>query len=292
MKKIILRNTEISIKLFLITLFVIITIVVNNNYLYQPYHKNIQYGEEQGISILGGSNVMYGISAKLLMRGRKNYKIKNYSIPNEGRIFSMYIKWVSSYLKYSPVIIYSSIDFWTLGQKSGADIDVEKQHLPYRPLLIDLYNYVKSKLFLSQKQFRRKFDSFGDLKKDNFKCNKEVKVFNIEKLKGGLSKSKVSRFISRFKIIKSTFNSAKVILRVPPLYINKKDQAIFEKYIKDIHDTLKKNKIEVLIPNPVLYFDNKFVCNAAHHPKSELRAILTKDLLKQLIMNNNLPKND
>lgn len=60
-------RVEIFIKILLTTLFVIVAIVSNNSHFYQPYYKNIQYSEVQDIAILGGSNVMYGISARLLL---------------------------------------------------------------------------------------------------------------------------------------------------------------------------------------------------------------------------------
>lgn len=270
---------EVFIKLFLIVMFISLSIISNNDFYYKPYYKNIQYDEKLDVAILGGSNVMYGVSARLLLNN--NY-VRNYSIPNEGRAFSRYVKWVSLYLDESPVLIYSSIDFWILSENSG-ELDVKNQFLlPYRPIIIDLYLHIKSKMYSHVKTFNRKFDNYGDMLNNSFKCNNNVKVFDIDRLKGGISDSKINDFRNRIETLKETFHSDKIILRVPPLYINKKDLFVFKAYINNVLSILKRNELNVIIPNPVLYFDNKFVCNAAHHPTSEMREILTKDLFKQL----------
>ena len=287
-----LMGLEIFIKLIFVTLFSVVGFYGNKDFFNKPFYKNIKYNNEQKIAILGGSNVMYGVSAASLLNG--DFDARNYSISHEGLDFSLYISWLSSSLDSSKLIIYSSIDFWKLSE-SADDLDQKRQYLlPRRPLFLDLYSDVKSKLsFLTGKSthhFQRDFNSSGDMKANNFRCKNDVKHHDVNKLISGLSENKISGFSKRIEVIKEKFNAEKVVLRVPPLYIAKDDEVAFTNYIKVVVAKLEKEGVEVLIPGSVLYFDKRFVCDAAHHGTDELRKILTRDLSKQLILGDFLPK--
>jgi hypothetical protein len=239
--------------------------------------------------LLGGSNIIYGLSAEMLspITGTPFF---NLGLFKEGYSFDRYLDFVQKSLEAVErqdvdLIVYSTFDFFrsdisgidTLGfDEAGIatkETGVKVSLLPATPIFTRVQD-----LFSSTANSYRLQGERGDLNLDHIDCSVGVRLPNevydetFAAKFSGILRDRVLR-------IRDSYPSARIVVSAPARFIAARQ--LLESEIELYSETLLSHGVEFIVEAP---FENESdLCNAAHHPNDAGRTRRTRDLARELI---------
>jgi hypothetical protein len=226
--------------------------------------KNFLLGEVC-LSILGGSNVKWGISAELL--SSQNCVVKNYGVDYEGGSFESYSGWFSKGLN-SKSVIYSS--YLVLAEKVNyQDVD-QFRVFPSKSILSEIFSLLPR----SSNTFN--YNSFGDLIEYN--CLASIKPFTFNAHDFMENNKVVALEMKRRLELIDDLGKAKVFfVRIPPVYVSESKIELYKSLIENRIDVFRGLGINV-ISSTYASSDSSLFCDAAHHPNAKGRNFFTNEI--------------
>jgi len=232
--------------------------------------------------LLGGSNILYGISAEDLSAktGESFYSL---GLFGEGYSFDQYLHFLDRALQNVTatdvdLVIYSTIDFYRndnpfsrVGAYDEVGVAIDEGHyslLPSTPLFARIQNYYSSMT-----------DSYdlsgvrGDMDLRNIDCSTQVSLPR-ESYRSGFE-IEFGRVLSdRAALLQERFPLAKIIVTVPARYAAARQLSVEEK--EAYSSILVKQGAELLVEPPLS--EIRDLCNAVHHPSETGRTKRTNAL--------------
>jgi hypothetical protein len=230
------------------------------------------------LSILGGSNVKWGISAEQL--NTLNCRVKNYGIDYEGGSFENYIKWLSKDLK-SQSVLYSSYLFVT---------DSVKEQNNNQLIIFPTSSIISEikKLLIAKPIFESEYNSFGDL--INYDCQKPVRSFNFNSKEFSINTKLVAIEVNkRIKLIGQLTNTHEIYLRIPPVYVDGPNLESYKSLMRQRIEIFREMGINV-IETTIASSELSLFCDSAHHPNAKGRIFFTNELRRVLSTSTPSPK--
>ena len=246
------------------------------------YQTN-QEGPGGGLSLLlGGSNILYGISAEDLFAktGESFYSL---GLFGEGYSFDQYLHFLDRALRNVQatdvdLVIYSTIDFYRsdnsfsrVGAYDEVGVAIDEGNyslLPSTPLFTRIQNHYSSMT-----------DSYdlsgvrGDMDLRNVNCSAQVSIPK-ENYRSGFE-IEFGRVLSdRAASLQERFPLAKIIVTVPARYVTARQLSAAEK--ETYSSILVKQGAELLVEPPLS--EIRDLCNAVHHPSETGRTKRTNAL--------------
>ncbi len=257
------------LKTFLLFTYIIYFYFFNSNFFnYIPSEKGSSTFKSNLINnkcliLLGGSNVVQGLSAELLS---KNFcEASNLGVNAELGSFHKYVKWLDYNLK-SKNFIYSSSIFYSLEIDDGEYKSIEIPN-------IALYTVFKN-LILDP---RYKFNEYGDL--IDYNCKSHLRSHEIDAEKFINSNNIITNEIKkRILIIKTLTHSDNVYFRIPPIYVGKNENSDLYKYIIGQRIQLLKDLNIKIIGETTVSADSSLFCDS-FHPNAKGREVFSKEII-------------
>ena len=256
-----------AIKVFAFFAYFIYFYIFNSNLSYYIPSEKDGYSFKKDLInnkcllLLGGSNVLLGLSSELLS---KNFcEASNLGLNAEFKGFYNYSKWLGYDLK-SKNIIYSSAFFYSISIDDEESTSIEIPN-------ISLFTILKN-VFIDP---RIKFSRRGDF--INYKCNSYIESFEINPDKFLKSNNVVSKEINkRVSILRNLTNLENIYFRIPPIYVdNKKDFELYTYLIRQRIEHLKYFNIKI-IGETIVSTDSSLFCDS-FHPNAKGRKEFTKE---------------
>ena len=223
----------------------------------------------QCIALLGGSNVLMGLSAELITSN--NCKAINAGIDYELGGFRNYVQWFGSKLK-SDITIYSPAAVWSEGNLTS----VNTTDIAFRPpaLLSQLKAY-----FLRNGKTDAGFNAYGDLL--GYSCLNMFSPMHIDKIKFEAANIEVViEIVRRTEAIMMLTHFKKVYLRIPPIFSEGKDAEGYRILMNRRIELLKEKGIEIIGTSTVVR-NRELFCDASH-PNLYGREVFSKELRDRL----------
>lgn len=231
--------------------------------IYESHEKG-NHTIKGGIPILGGSNVRTGLSAEYI--SNKFYECYNFGINNEGGGFSEYTNFIANRISSPDIVIYSSSYIWS---ESTNDIN----HFDFLPS-ISIISQLKAFIYTPDSN-QLNFNSFGDQLEYN--CNNRFQSFRINKQKFTSSNTfVVSEIIRRVEKIKILTHSDKVLIRIPPVYVNISNKKIISQNMLKRIKSLKESGI-IVVGGTICSSDKSLFCDN-FHPNDKGRKFFSIEL--------------
>lgn len=258
-----------AIKIFALFAYFIYFYIFNSNLFYyipsekdgHSFKKDLIYNK--CLLLLGGSNVLQGLSSELLS---KNFcEASNLGLNTEFGGFYNYSKWLGYDLN-SKNIIYSPEIFYSLNINDEEFMSIK---IPNFSLFTILKN-----TFIDP---RIKYSSRGDLL--NYNCNSHIESFKINSDEFLKSNTVVSKEINkRVSILRNLTNSENIYFRIPPIYVdNKEDFELYTYIIGKRIEHLKDFNIKI-IGKTIVSTDSSLFCDS-FHPNAKGRETFTKEIV-------------
>ena len=261
-------------KLFIVFLYILYAFVLSTKDLNNTINgekilqKNYLLGEVC-LSILGGSNVKWGISAEQL--NTKHCIARNYGVDNEGGTFENYTKWFSKDSK-TEIIIYSS----AITLSNDIDYQGDKNIFPTTSIMSKINEILK----FNSKASDAEYDLFGDLL--NYDCRVPVRPFNFNsKVISRSDKLIVNELNRRIKIISEITAAKEIYVRIPPVYVSYKDLEIYKELMNQRIGLIREMGINV-IETTTASSDMSLFCESALHPGAKGRYFFTNELKEKM----------
>ncbi len=234
------------------------------------------------IAIIGGSNAVTGISAHTIETNYNNQKkVINLAIAgNEGVDSLNYESWLAQRTEGAETVIYSTMNFWMLGEnapfarKYDGEFNIIKSNTHTPPPSISALKNIATR--------SNEFDSWGDVK--DITCDNEIAPFPTNNLNDeSISEAHVKDLSIKIKAIKDGFNARKIYLRIPPVFIKKSDQLVFDAYLSKSKELLSAAGVEFLGADAYTS-DKSVMCFGPNHPTLAARSGLSESLGELLIL--------
>lgn len=233
------------------------------------------------IVIIGGSNVVYGISAKQFQNyfGCVSYNL-GISPGGEGTS-RLYFRWLSQLKLHPDIILYSPVEI--LSSKKIDELYYPLSIMPNDILpRVSLASLLRGIFFYKKDKF---FDSYGDIIRypDSTFIKTDENKFKINEFNNA-NKVNVNNIIKKIKFLCSNFSKSKIILVVPPRHMDSSLREIFKIAVSNRLDLIKvdechfevlKNTLDYNLSSEKLFFDN-------NHLNSAGREKLTKYLISDI----------
>ncbi len=238
------------------------------------YMQNSEFQEKEnhvmkkGVSLLGGSNVKTGLSAEYI--SNNFYECYNFGISSEGGRFSEYANFIGNRISSTDIVIYSPLYVWS-------DMSDNKTYFDFLPN----YSIISQiKAFISTPySYQSTFNSFGDQLEYN--CDTIFPCFIINEQKFTSSNAfVVSEIIRRVEKIKDMTRSGKVLLRIPPVYVNSTNQNFIVQNMLERIKFLKESGI-IIVGGTICSSDKSLFCDN-FHPNKKGRNIFSLELKNEI----------
>jgi len=230
-------------------------------------HKKGNHTIKRGISLLGGSNVRTGLSSEYI--SNKFYECYNFGISSEGGSFSEYTNFIGNRISSPDIVIYSPSYIWS-------DYTDNTNYFDFLPS----YSIISQiKAFNTSDSNQLNFNSFGDQLEYN--CGDRFKSFIINEQKFTSNNTFViSEIIRRVEKIKNLTQSDKVLIRIPPVYVNISNKKfISQNMIKRIK-SLKESGI-IVVGGTICSSDKSLFCDN-FHPNDKGRKFFSIELKNEI----------
>lgn len=230
---------------------------------------------KRGIALLGGSNVRTGLSSEYI--SNKFYECYNFGISNEGGSFSLYTHFIGNRISSPDIVIYSPLLIWS-------DYNVDTNYFDFLPNF-SIISQIKEFIYTSDSN-QLNFNSFGDQLEYN--CDYRFESFTINEQKFTSNNTFViNEIIRRVEKIKKLTQSDKVLIRIPPVYVNISNKKFISKNIIKRIKSLKESGI-IVIGGTICNSDKSLFCDNVHpndkgrkffsiELKNEIKKILIED---------------
>ena len=266
-----------SIKIFVFFTYLIyfslsnlslIKFYANNNELKTDTELKRGLLSKKCLFLLGGSNVRMGLSAEAA--SSKSCEALNLGVSAEGGGFQKYVKWLKSNAVANKVI-YSSADIWTDAPLSNSS---EEEGIKFPAT--SLFSFINIIFFPDKNLINPEVNHFGD--QIEYKCFNNYRPFYINLHKFTDFDYLVSlEMYKRIYVLKEITNSDEIFLRIPPIYVKNKNQAI-------AYENLMIKRIEILrsfgikiVDSTIVSADGSLFCDASH-PNAKGREAFTKEI--------------
>lgn len=218
------------------------------------------------LSLLGGSNVVMGLSANKL--STVSCRAINLGIYREGDGFQNYTKWLSDGLRVGPAI-YSPAVIWS----DSHALQIEEASINYLKIPdLPILSQIKA-LFTFDENLT--FDEFGDI--NRYICHSYFRPFKIDKKRFTEGNDSIVKEIKhRVVELKKITGSGNLYVRVPPIYANEKDLTRYRELINGRVDLLKAAGISI-IGETTVSSDRSLFCDN-FHPNQKGRDIFTNEI--------------
>lgn len=233
--------------------------------------------------LLGGSNVIFGLSAKL-MTEKLNLKFHNLALRNEGFNDNNYLGHVEKIAqkmdrKRVRLVIYSSSKYAQATNPFTRNLDKnlfgETTKLSLIPRTSLLEN-IPEMLSQKKKSTNYQVNEFGDFVFSNYRCTPdEVKMEKYQGLKPQLVLERMRRIEERMKQL---FPNAKVVHIVPGAF--SQYGALQLDHFEKIKTENMKYGLNILFQDPIE--DRKQLCDTRFHVNEPVREKRTNDLIDRL----------
>ena len=265
------------IKVLPIIIWLIYLVIFNTEFRdHLPYTVNSNAIEKKHLrsdvclALLGGSNVRSGLSARKI--STKACKGVNLGLSGEYGGFTHYSNWLDSKLS-ADVVIYSPSIIWS-------DISVVTSENDFQNIIpaIPLISQVKA-YFSYSKVSTHTFDSFGD--QINYSCDTVFEGFSLNKQKFTNSNVSIVREIARrIDILKKITKAEEVLIRVPPIYVKKRNK---ESYMKIMNERIKNLNSAgiIVIGDTKVSIDKSLFCDS-FHPNQKGRDVFSSEIKNAL----------
>ena len=235
-----------------------------------PLYYNSEFQEKgnhtmkKGVSLLGGSNVKFGLSAEYI--SNKFYECYNFGISSEGGRFSEYINFIGNRISSPDIVIYSPGFIWN----DFSDANIFFDFLPNYSII----SQIKSFLYTPDSN-QLNFNSFGDQLEYN--CDNRFRSFIINEQKFTSSNTfVVSEIIRRVEKIKNLTHSDKVLIRIPPAYVNISNKKFISQNMLKRIKSLKESGI-IVVGGTICSSDKSLFCDN-FHPNDKGRKFFSIEL--------------
>jgi hypothetical protein len=227
-----------------------------------------------GIALIGGSNVETGLSAELI--STNFYESINFGLSNEKGTFSEYIKYLNGkvttdFVVYSPAFIWSETP---IGQDDS-----------YRNSFLKLSNFIPPISILSQirevisSSSIIEFNSFGD--QVGYNCPTGLFSFKINQQKfTNRNKVIVEEITGRVEKLKKITGANKILIRIPPVY-SEEDEKMFIVKSMELRIKALKSAGIIVVGETIVSSDKSLFCDN-FHPNEKGRKIFSMELKNHL----------
>jgi hypothetical protein len=262
-----------AIKLCVLGFYLVYFIGFNTSLnIYLPSSRNSDVSIKENLIgdycllIMGGSNVVQGISAQLL--SENICPTLNLAITNEMAYFSSYHNWLAKTLKNRKYkyAIYSPSILWAY--KSTVNDNPNYIDFPGVPIFAQLKN-----LTIDTKSI---FSLRGDL--ESYQCNSKFNSYNIKEVDFMNSNVVIAQEISRrLSMLGNVASGNSIYVRVPPVYVKTINQAeIYQRLMGERIRMLKGLGVKV-VGTTLVSTDSSLFCDAIH-PNAKGREVFSKEI--------------
>ena len=272
-----------KIKIFVILIWLVYLIIYNSKFRvhlplhfdyadYNDYSIKKEITLRKGIALIGGSNVRSGLSAEII--GDNFYNCYNFGVSSESIKFSEYIDFIGDRIS-SDIVVYSTKYIW---YDSPTDKTYFFNYFYYVPSysiisqITEFISPVSSNLNSSKSSY---FNSFGD--QVGYECDTVIQSDNISEdifIRNNIVI--VEDIINRIKILKKITGTDKVLIRIPPIYVNEDRKKLISKMIDLRIKALKKAEI-MIIGETVVSSDKSLFCDN-FHPNEKGRTVFSNEI--------------
>jgi hypothetical protein len=240
-----------------------------------PLYHNSEFQEKgnhtmkKSLSLLGGSNVITGLSAEYI--SKEFYECYNFGISSEGGRFAEYLNFIGNRISTSDIVIYSPAYIWN-------DMSNDNFYFDFLPNY-SIISQLKSFIYTPDSN-QLTFNSFGD--QLDYNCDDDLKSFIINEQKFTRNNNFViSEIIRRVEKIKNLTQSDKVLIRIPPVYVNISNKKfISQNMIKRIK-SLKESGI-IVVGGTICSSDKSLFCDVPIHPNDKGRKFFSIELKNEI----------
>jgi hypothetical protein len=240
--------------------------------------KNVEvkksFNQQNGISLIGGSNVVMGLSAEII--SNNSFKCHNFGISSEGGDFAEYLNFLGNRISSSDIIVYSPILIWS------------EQPPEYNSTFFKSFNIIPPYSIISQIKgaFYSKssdiirYNSYGD--QVGYICTNAFSSYSMDYRKFAENNIIiVEELIKRVKILKKIAKTDKVFVRIPPIYTDESRKKLIGENMKFRIKSLREQGIIVVCDN-TCSSDKSLFCDNIH-PNDKGRKIFSMELKDALI---------
>jgi hypothetical protein len=230
---------------------------------------------QTGISLIGGSNVAMGLSAKIISNSL--LQCYNFGINSEGgRRFSDYINHIKDGISSSDIIIYSPFIIWSEQPPiTRTNYFTGINFIPAYSII----NQIRA-TFFSKSSNTISYDTYGDL--ENYNCGYNFSTYKMDYEKFTKnSNTIVEEIITRVQKIKEITRNNKVLIRIPPIYTNDSRKMLISKKMKFRIKCLKDAGI-IVIGETICSSDKSLFCDNIH-PNDKGRRLFSIELEAAII---------
>ena len=269
-----------KIKWLILLIWIAYAIIFNLKFkiflpLYEDYSQKGDLKMNNGIALIGGSNLRMGLSAELI--SNNFYECLNFGISIEKGTFSEYINYLNGKVT-TDFVVYSPAYIW-----SEAPINQDDS---YRNSILKLSNFIPPISILSQIRevispslSRTKFNSYGD--QEGYDCSIKFSSFEInEKKFTSSNKIIIEEITYRVEKLKETTGADKIFIRIPPVYAEEDEKKLISKCMEVRIKALKSAGI-IVVGETIVSSDKSLFCDN-FHPNEKGREFFSMELKKIL----------
>ena len=265
-----------KIKILIILIWLIYPAIYYNKLNFQIlYYDNIDadikrnYIQQNGISLIGGSNVVSGLSAEIISNNL--IQCHNFGITAEGGNFVEYINFLGNRIASSDIIVYSPLVAWS-EQPPFVKSNFFKPFNFIPPFSI--ISQIKVFFFPKPSNIVR-YNSYGD--QEGYYCSYDFSGYSIDNRKFVQHNQLiVEEIINRVEKIKKITRTEKVFIRIPPIYVDESRIKLIREVMKFRIKSLKEAGIRI-IGETICSSDKSLFCDNIH-PNDKGRRLFTNEL--------------
>jgi len=278
------RRFLVIIKIIALVIWLLYLLVFNGGFRdYLPYYSYSDAYEKTnlkiqgGIALIGGSNLIDGLSAKMIHDNTR--KCKNFGISSELGGFKNYCYWLDDRVKAN-FVVYSPLLIWNENLDNLVRENQLDKVIPAIPIATQLWSVFA---FSEVKKFR--FDSFGD--RIDYHCDSLFETFTLNETDFCNSNPLiVSELLNRVIKLKKITKAKIVFVRVPPIYVENRKLELYRGIMNKRVNALKEAGI-IIIGNTIVSSDKSLFCDP-FHPSKKGRDYFSRELKVCLQKNNAL----
>jgi hypothetical protein len=230
------------------------------------------------VAISGGSNALYGVSAREMEDDLG--AVVNLAMPYEGVGRINYVDWLAQAGIKTRLVVDSPIAFWSnnnLRRQERKDTSVFNL-LPHQSLQSFLLTLLAPHAVSDTDVFER--DARGDLIRHV--CNDMFFPFSVTIATLRRTGASYEYFAERLETIREATRAKRIAFRVPPIWVTESTKRHIEPMLRHVIAEFRAHGIPVVEQQAMLITDKTFFCEVAHHPNSTGRAYFSADLVQAL----------
>jgi hypothetical protein len=248
--------------------------------IHLPYNSNAYadvkkyFNQQNGISLIGGSNVAMGLSAETISTNLS--QCHNFGIDSESGGFEEYINFLGDRIASSETIVYSTLIVWS------------DEPTIYNSNFLKSFNFIPPysilsqiwKAFFSESSSYIRYNSYGD--QEGYICGYDFAGYRLDYQKFVKNNNLiVAEIINRIEKIKKITKTDKVFIRIPPIYTEESRKKIIRENMNYRIKSLEEAGI-IVVGEILCSSDKSLFCDNVH-PNEKGRRLFSKDLKAALI---------